>query len=129
MVSELYGDGSDPTRDHLLAPSEVLLAVHLPVPTSDERGACHRAISRAETAIPRCQPLAQTGYKVGLFRDTVLEVLEQATAPVAVLAKTARDSTPIPPHWPRVSLPTHGTAARSSSSTWSRSRAPTSRLR
>jgi len=157
-VSELYGDGSDPTRDHLLAPSEVLLAVKLPVPTSGERGAYHRAISRAEaewplveavarivldgpritraavavggvahtplrlpeveaaligtaltadgtagllaaaeTAIQRCEPLAQTGYKVGLLRDTVLEVLERATKPLAVLAKTARGSVLAPP--------------------------------
>jgi len=141
-VGEVYGDGSDPTRDHLLAPSEVLLAVNLPVPTPGERGAYHRAISRAEAewplveavarlvmdgtristaavavggvahtplrlpeveaalagmtigadspatlmtasaaAMKRCQPLAQTGYKVGLLRDTVLEVLERATAP------------------------------------------------
>lgn len=34
----------------------------------------------AETALQRCQPLSQTGYKVGLLRDTVVEVLERATA-------------------------------------------------
>ncbi len=145
-VSELYGDGSDPTRDHLLGLGEVLLAVDLPVPADGERAAYHRAISRheaewplveavarvvldgsaismaavavggvahtplrltevevaltglrtsthsdssaalsaaAETALTRCQPLTQTGYKVGLLRDTVLEVLERATAPPA----------------------------------------------
>ena len=143
-VSDLYGDGSDPTRDHLLAPSEVLLTVTLPPPMPDERVAYHRAISRAEaewplveavarlaldgpritmaavavggvahtplrlpeveavlvgmrlgadapagllaaaeTAVQRCEPLAQTGYKVGLLRGTVLEVLERATAPPA----------------------------------------------
>ncbi len=142
-VGELYGDGSDPTRDHLLGLGEVLLAIRLPVPVAGERAAYHRAISRheaewplveavarivldgstismaavavggvahtplrlteveaaltglgigehsdrsaelsaaASTALTRCQPLSQTGYKVGLFRDTVLEVLERATA-------------------------------------------------
>jgi len=143
-VSELYGDGSDPTRDHLLGPGEVLLSVELGVAVSGERAAYHRAIGRAEAewplveavarlvlegstitvagvavggvahtplrlpeveaalvgvvvgadsspallaaaeaAVMRCSPLPQTGYKVGLLRDTVLEVLERATAPPA----------------------------------------------
>lgn len=141
-VSELYGDGSDPTRDHLLDSDQVLLSVGLPIPESGERAAYHRAIGRAEAewplveavarvvvdgrkiaaagvavggaahtplrlpevegalvgsevgsrspaallaaaeaALARCSPLPQTGYKVGLLRDTVLEVLERATAP------------------------------------------------
>nr|MBA2309820.1 FAD binding domain-containing protein [Pseudonocardiales bacterium] len=142
-VHELYGDGSDPTRDHLLDAGEVLLAVELPAPVPGERAAYHRAISRAEaewplveavarlvvdgstitlaavavggvahtplrlpeveaalvgqptapgqlpaqllaaaqTATQRCEPLAQTGYKVDLLRDTVLEVVERAAAP------------------------------------------------
>ncbi|MFC9294514.1 FAD binding domain-containing protein [Streptomyces sp. NPDC057011] len=32
----------------------------------------------AATVLDRCRPLPQTGYKATLFRDTVLEVLEQA---------------------------------------------------
>ncbi len=140
-VRELYGDGSDPTRDHLLGPGEVLLSVALPAPAAGERAAYHRAIGRfeaewplveavarlvmagstitaagiavggvahtplrlpeveavlvgidvqgdpaallfaAEGALARCAPLPQTAYKVGLLRDTVLEVLERATAP------------------------------------------------
>ncbi len=143
-ISGLYGDGSDPTCDHLLGPGEVLLSVELPVPAAGERAAYHRAIGRAEAewplveavarlvmdgrtitvagvavggvahtplrlpeveavlagvelgadsssallaaadaAVARCSPLPQTGYKVGLLRDTVLEVLERATAPPA----------------------------------------------
>lgn len=137
-VHDLYGDGSDPTRDHLLAAGEVLLAVDLPTATPGERAAYHRAISRhnvewplveavarlvltdatitfaavaaggvartpvrlaeveaelvgrqalpdtlrtaAERAVPRCTPLTQTGYKVGMLRDTILEVLERAVS-------------------------------------------------
>lgn len=140
-VADLYGDGSDPTRDHLLAPTDVLLSIELPLPITDERAAYHRAIGRAEAewpmveavarlgldgstvttvavavggvahtplrlpeveaalqgrpvggngstdlraaaglAVERCRPLPQTGYKTGLLRDTVLEVLERATA-------------------------------------------------
>jgi xanthine dehydrogenase YagS FAD-binding subunit len=135
-VGDLYGDGADPTRDHLLPPGDVLLAAGLPPPVPDERAAYHRAISRAEAEWPmveavarlvvsdgvvamaavaaggvarvplrlpeveaelvgrepvgdtlpeaaakateRCSPTSQTRYKVGLLRDTVLEVLELA---------------------------------------------------
>ncbi|WP_374772494.1 FAD binding domain-containing protein [Streptomyces sp. NBC_01310] len=37
----------------------------------------------AATVLARCRPLPQTGYKAGLFRDTVLEALEQAAGPAA----------------------------------------------
>jgi xanthine dehydrogenase YagS FAD-binding subunit len=139
-MHDLYGDGSDPTRDHLLADGEVLLAVDLPAPTQGEGAAYQRvtgrsgaewplveAVARIVTsgttitiaavaaggvartpvrlvdvedalvgqpatpenlraasarAISRCAPLTQTGYKVGLLRDTVLEVLERAATPL-----------------------------------------------
>lgn len=51
-ISDLYGDGSDPTRDHLLAPDEVLTHVHLPAPVANERAAYFRAITRAEAEWP-----------------------------------------------------------------------------
>lgn len=131
-VADLYD--ADPARDHVLDPSEVLLAVELPAAVPGERAAYHRAISRARAEWPlveavaravvaadgtvtmaavavggvartplrlteveraltggatvaeaaatvtaRCAPLPQTGYKVGLLRDTVLHVLEQVT--------------------------------------------------
>ncbi|MDX6763443.1 FAD binding domain-containing protein [Streptomyces sp. F8] len=37
----------------------------------------------AATVLARCRPLPQTGYKTTLFRDTVLEVLEQAAGATA----------------------------------------------
>ncbi|MFI6513071.1 FAD binding domain-containing protein [Streptosporangium sp. NPDC050855] len=48
----LYGDGSDPSRDHLLGPGEILRAVVLPPPVPGGRAAYHRAISRAEAEWP-----------------------------------------------------------------------------
>jgi xanthine dehydrogenase YagS FAD-binding subunit len=147
-VADVYGDGSDPTRDHLLGPGEVLTAVELPAPAADERAAYHRAIGRAEAEWPlveavarlvvtggavrtvavaaggvahtplrlpeveaaldgavitwdalraaaeqvtdRCAPLPQTGYKVALFRDTVLEVLERAAGDACDIPRHAR---------------------------------------
>lgn len=148
-VAELYGDGSDPTRDHLLGPAEVLTAVELPPPAPGERAAYHRAIARAEAEWPLveavarlvitdsgtvtsvavaaggvahtplrlpevenllagkviswdalnaaasrvtdlCTPLPQTGYKVPLFRDTMLEVLERAAGDACDIPRHAR---------------------------------------
>jgi xanthine dehydrogenase YagS FAD-binding subunit len=135
-VADIYGDGSDPSRDHLLAPGEILTAVRLPPPVAGERAAHHRVTSRADgewplvevvarvvtdgtlvtsaavaagavartplrlssveealtgaVAIPAtleaaadhatdgCVPLSGNAYKIGLLRDTTLEVLERA---------------------------------------------------
>jgi xanthine dehydrogenase YagS FAD-binding subunit len=51
-VGALLGDGSDPTRDHLLADDEVLTHVRLPPPAVGERAAYFRAISRFEAEWP-----------------------------------------------------------------------------
>jgi xanthine dehydrogenase YagS FAD-binding subunit len=46
-IAELYGDGSDPTRDHLLDSGELLTTVTLPPPTPEEHTAYVRLMSRA----------------------------------------------------------------------------------
>ena len=51
-IEALYGDGSDPTRDHLLVEGEILTHIHLPAPVADERAAYKRAISRAHAEWP-----------------------------------------------------------------------------
>ncbi|NUK36801.1 FAD binding domain-containing protein [Streptomyces lunaelactis] len=58
-VADLYGDGSDPTRAHLLAPQEILTAVTLPAPLPGERAAYNRAISRAEAEWPLVEAVAR----------------------------------------------------------------------
>ncbi|WP_256793183.1 xanthine dehydrogenase family protein subunit M [Terrabacter sp. Ter38] len=51
-VGDVLGDGSDPTRDHLLADDEVLTRVTLPPPAAGERAAYVRSISRFEAEWP-----------------------------------------------------------------------------
>ncbi|GAA5017393.1 xanthine dehydrogenase family protein subunit M [Terrabacter aeriphilus] len=51
-VADLLGDGSDPTRDHLLADDEVLTRVVLPAPVAGEQAAYFRSISRFEAEWP-----------------------------------------------------------------------------
>jgi hypothetical protein len=43
-IGEFYGDGADPTRDHLLEPGRLLTSVALPRPVAGERAACVRTI-------------------------------------------------------------------------------------
>ncbi|MFD3683996.1 FAD binding domain-containing protein [Nocardiopsis sp. NPDC058631] len=50
-LADLY-DGSDPTRDHVLAPGRVLVAVTLPVPVRGERAAYRRATGRSRAEWP-----------------------------------------------------------------------------
>ncbi|MDJ0757664.1 MAG: FAD binding domain-containing protein [Ardenticatenaceae bacterium] len=51
-IDELYGDGSDPTRDHTLEPGQILTHIHLLPPIPQEKAAYFRSISRAEAEWP-----------------------------------------------------------------------------
>ncbi|GAA2498361.1 FAD binding domain-containing protein [Terrabacter carboxydivorans] len=51
-VGDVLGDGSDPTRDHLLADDEVLTRITLPASATGERAAYFRSISRFEAEWP-----------------------------------------------------------------------------
>ncbi|HET6354817.1 FAD binding domain-containing protein [Streptomyces sp.] len=65
-VADLYGDGSDPTRDHLLAPQQILTAVTLPAPLPGERAAYNRAISRAKAEWPLVEAVARVTVSDGI---------------------------------------------------------------
>src|SRR5262249_40947754 len=66
-IGDLYGDGSDPTRDHLLTDREVLLAVDLPVPVGGERSAYQRVTGRAGAE----GPLVEVGARLTLPDPTI----------------------------------------------------------
>jgi xanthine dehydrogenase YagS FAD-binding subunit len=51
-VSELLGDGVDPTRDHQLPNGEIITSITLPPPLDGERAAYFRSISRFEAEWP-----------------------------------------------------------------------------
>ncbi len=67
-VEELYGDGSDPSRDHHLEKGEILTAVILDAFWPDEHAAYFRAISRARAE----WPLVEAAVRFTL-QDTVIE--------------------------------------------------------
>ena len=52
LIGDVLGDGSDPTRDHLIGDTEVLTSVRLPAPVDGDRAAYFRSISRFEAEWP-----------------------------------------------------------------------------
>ncbi|GIJ46279.1 oxidoreductase [Virgisporangium aliadipatigenens] len=58
-VAEVFGDGSDGSRDHRLADGELLTAVRLPPAVAGERAAYHRAISRTYAEWPLVEAVAR----------------------------------------------------------------------
>ncbi|MEU3020478.1 FAD binding domain-containing protein [Nocardiopsis sp. NPDC007018] len=69
-LAALY-DGTDPTRDHRLAPDELLTAVVLPAPVPGERAAHLRAAGRARAEWPLVEAVVR------------LECAEEGAGPVA----------------------------------------------
>lgn len=58
-IEALYGDGSDPTRDHMLVGNQLLTRVFLGQAVADEQTAYFRAISRAEAEWPIVEALVR----------------------------------------------------------------------
>jgi xanthine dehydrogenase YagS FAD-binding subunit len=79
-VTDLFGDGSDGSRDHQLGDQEILTAVVLPAPTAGERGAYERATSRRFAEWPLVEAVARIGVTDGQI--TTAAVGAGAVAPV-----------------------------------------------
>lgn len=81
-VATLYGDGTDPTRDHLLDSDELLTAVHLPPPTVGEKAAYFRATARAEAEWPIVECLVRLTLDAGKITLARVAVGGVANTPV-----------------------------------------------
>lgn len=79
-IAALYGDGSDPTRDHLLAPNELLTHIHLPPPVAKESTAYFRSISRFEAEWPIVECLVRL-----LVEDDVITFARAGAGGVAAV--------------------------------------------
>ena len=58
-IADLYGDGSDPTRDHQLKQAELLTHVQMPVPKAGEQATYFRLMSRHEAEWPFVEVVAR----------------------------------------------------------------------
>jgi xanthine dehydrogenase YagS FAD-binding subunit len=77
-IGDLYGDGSDPTRDHLLEAGEMLTAVTLPGPTAAEHSAYVRLMSRASAEWPLVECVGRL-----IIRDNTIEAARVSVGAVA----------------------------------------------
>lgn len=58
-IPALLGDGTDPRQTHALAPGQLIVAVHIPLPEPAERAAYNRAISRSRAEWPLVEVVAR----------------------------------------------------------------------
>lgn len=66
-VRDLLGDGSDPKRDNMLKPGQLLTAIHLPAPWNAERGGYFRAISRYAAEWPLVESACRVEITDGII--------------------------------------------------------------
>lgn len=66
-ISDLYGDGRNPTRDNQLQAGQVLTHIHLPPPLPNEQAAYFRLMSRAEAEWPLVECIARLVITDGII--------------------------------------------------------------
>ncbi len=81
-VAELWGDGSDPTRDHLLGPDEIVTLVLLPRVPDGERGGYFRSISRFEAEWPLVEAVVRLHILDGRIKHAGVAVGGVANTPL-----------------------------------------------
>lgn len=85
-LEELYGDGTDSTKDHLLPDDKLLLAVKMPAPLKNERGGYFRAISRARAEWPLVEMAARVVIKRNRIHFVRLAMGGVANIPIRLRA-------------------------------------------
>ena len=81
-IADLYGDGSDPTRDHQLKSGEVLTHIHLPPPVANEQAAYFRLMSRAWAEWPLIESIARLVIENGTIRFARIAIGGVANIPL-----------------------------------------------
>jgi xanthine dehydrogenase YagS FAD-binding subunit len=85
-VPEVLGDGTDPTRDHQLGPTEVIAAVEIPAPWPGERGAYFRSISRFEAEWPLVECVVRARFEGDTVAACGIGLGGVATVPLRMTA-------------------------------------------
>lgn len=88
-VAQLWGDGSDAHRDHLLDDDELLTHVHLPAGWARERAAYFRVISRFEAEWPLVEAVARLEVDDGVVVRAGVAVGGVTTLPLRLPAVEA----------------------------------------
>ncbi len=88
-ISQLLGDGTDPTRDHQLSDGQIIAAVNLPAGWFDEKGAYFRTISRFEAEWPLVEAVVRARFHGDTVADIALAIGGVATVPLRMTAAEA----------------------------------------
>jgi len=94
-MADLFGDGSNGTADHALAPGEMIRGVTLPPPLAGERALYKRAISRTHAEWPLVEVCARAVVSGGKFEFVRLSAGGIAPVPLRLTAaETALQGAP-----------------------------------
>lgn len=88
-IDDVFGDGSDPTRDHLLAAGEVIASIELPPPWVDEQAAYFRSISRFEAEWPLVECVVRARFDGDRVAECRIGLGGVATVPLRMEAAEA----------------------------------------
>lgn len=83
-LDEVLGDGSDPTRDNLLAGGEVIAAIEIGDRWEGERAAYFRTISRFEAEWPLVEAVVRARFDGDVVAECVLAIGGVAAVPLAM---------------------------------------------
>jgi xanthine dehydrogenase YagS FAD-binding subunit len=89
-IADLYGDGSDPTRDHRLPPGSVLHTVRIAGLVPNERGGYLRSIARREAEWPIVEAAVRIAVEGGQI--TLARVAIGGVAPVPIRLPTVEQA-------------------------------------
>lgn len=81
-ISALYGDGSDPKRDHFITSGEVLSHIHLPAALPGEKAAYFRSTSRARAEWPLVEAIARYALLDGRITKPSIAIGGVANVPL-----------------------------------------------
>ena len=88
-VADLFGDGTDPTRDHLLPDGEIISSILMPAAWPDERAAYFRSISRFEAEWPLVECVVRARIGGGRVAACGIGLGGVATVPLRMTAAEA----------------------------------------
>ncbi len=89
--AQLLGDGSDGSKDHCLAPGEIIQNIKLGAPAGNERGLYRRAISRSYAEWPLVEVVIRAVVADGAFK--LVRIVAGGVAPVPLRLEAAEAAT------------------------------------
>ena len=99
-IAELYGDGSDPTRDHTLEKGQMIRYIHLPRPTANEHAAYYRMMSRKWAEWPAVEVVVRMKFEAEMIAEAKVAIGAVANIPFRLneveellVGKPANDAT------------------------------------